>query len=209
MECINKCFISNENITGQKNINEFYSIEEKAIGSGSFGEIKLGTHKITNEKRAIKILLKKQIENNLKFNEEIQMMKILDHPGIIKFFECFEDKIRVYIVMEYCSGGDLLQRIESQAVFSEKEAKGLFRQMISAINYCHKMNIMHRDLKPENFMFKSMEEDSCIKLIDFGLAKWKINNENDKLVRLNTLVGTAYYIAPEVLESNYNYLCDV
>ena len=111
--------------------------------------------------------------------------------------------------MELCNGGDILERIQNQKFFNEQHAKSLFRQIISAVYYCHLNNIIHRDLKLDNFLFESKESNSNIKLTDFGLSKWIKTIKGGKMKRLNSRVGTPYYIAPEVLDGNYNCLCDV
>ena len=106
-----------------------------------------------------------------RFKTEVMALKCLDHPNIVKLYEVYYSKKSIYLVMEMWSGGELLSRIGSAKVFSEKEAAETFQQIVSTIKYWHQNRICHRDIKPENFMFKS-EADNKIKLIDFGLSKF-------------------------------------
>lgn len=144
-----------------------------------------------------------------KFTLEINIMTQIDHPNIIKLYEVYEDNRYIYLIMEECSGGELfdriIDRINKKKMFTEKEAAGIFRQMMNAVCYCHGQGICHRDLKPENLLFQSDSEDSPLKVIDFGLSK--IFNKEDH--NMTTKVGTAYYVSPEVLTGNYDEKCDI
>jgi calcium-dependent protein kinase len=143
----------------------------------------------------------------------------MDHPNIIRLFEIFEDDRHISLIMEYCTGGELFQKImeraEQDKAFSEKEAAVIFKQLMSAVSYCHSQGICHRDLKPENIIFANKNEDSPIKIIDFGLSK--IFGELKPLMKGNKIeknimsarVGTAYYMSPEVLQGNYDNKCDI
>jgi len=136
-------------------------------------------------------------------------MTKIDHPHVIKLYEIFEDNRYLYLVMEECSGGELfdriIERINAQKMFTEKEAALMFKQMMSAICYCHAAGICHRDLKPENLLFLGKESDSPLKVIDFGLSR--IFQKDDH--KMSTKVGTAYYVSPEVLLGNYDEKCDI
>lgn len=133
----------------------------------------------------------------------------MDHPNIIKLYEVYEDTRYIYLIMEECSGGELfdriIDRINKKAMFTEKEAAFIFKQMMSAICYCHSQGICHRDLKPENLLFLNSSEDSDLKVIDFGLSRIFGKEDN----KMTTKVGTAYYVSPEVLSGDYDQLCDV
>lgn len=109
--------------------------------------------------------------------------------------------------MEYCTGGELFDRIVSAQRFTEKHAADIMNQMLSAVKHLHEHNIVHRDLKPENFLMNDTGEDAEIKLIDFGLSKRF--SQKDELEKMHTVVGTPYYVAPEVLKGNYDKQCDV
>jgi calcium-dependent protein kinase len=145
-----------------------------------------------------------------KFTLEINIMIQADHPNIIKLYEVYEDNRYIFLIMEECSGGELfdriIERINSKNMFTEKEAAAMFKQMMSAICYCHSQNICHRDLKPENLLFLNNKSDSPLKVIDFGLSKIFTSKTENKMT---TKVGTAYYVSPEVLQGNYDEKCDI
>ena len=194
-------------------------IKVKDLGSGSYGKVYRVENKITKETRACKELSKKQIVDIDKFNLEISIMSKCDHPSIIKLYEIYEDKRHIYLIMEECLGGELFERIlnkiDSGKMYSEKEAAIIFKQFMSAISYCHTQGISHRDLKPENILFLSKDENSPIKVIDFGLSKifGEIapvqHNKKQKKKAMETRVGTAYYVSPEVLNGKYDEKCDI
>ena len=191
----------------------------KDLGSGSYGKVYRVENKITKEIRACKELAKKKIADLDKFNLEISIMSKCDHPSIIKLYEIYEDDRKIYLIMEECCGGELfdriLSRIESGNMYSEKQAAIIFKQLMSAVAYCHSQGICHRDLKPENILFLTKDENSPIKVIDFGLSKIfgeiKPIDEKKKQKKkdMSTRVGTAYYVSPEVLKGNYDEKCDV
>ena len=196
------------------NIFEKYDII-KELGSGSFGKVYEIRNKITNICYACKELSKKKIKKKdiEKFNTEISILRKSDHPNIIKIYEIYEDEHEINLIMEECTGGelfdDIVNHIDQKKMYSEKEACHIFKQLMSAIAYCHSQGIAHRDLKPENILFLNRNIDSPIKVIDFGLSKIfgdyynKINN------KMNTKVGTAYYVSPEVLAGIYDEKCDI
>ena len=191
----------------------------KDLGSGSYGKVYRVQNKITKEMRACKELSKKKIADLDKFNLEISIMSKCDHPSIIKLYEIYEDKRHIYLIMEECLGGELfdriLSRIDSGKMYSEKQAANIFKQLMSAISYCHSQGISHRDLKPENILFLTKDENSPIKVIDFGLSKifGEIapiqHNKKQKKKAMETRVGTAYYVSPEVLNGKYDEKCDI
>ena len=155
-----------------------------------------------------KEILKEKIKNKTQFKTEIKILQTLDHPNVIKLFEYFEDDEKIYLIMEKCTGGELFDRILEKEFFSEKEAARIFKQILMAINYCHNSGVCHRDLKPENFIFENKEDESDIKIIDFGLSKiFDPRRPGDTLMK--TGCGTPYYISPEVLTHNYTEMCDM
>jgi len=184
----------------------------KELGAGAFGKVFLVEDKNTKKLYACKRLSKKKIKNIDSIISEINLLKTLDHPNIVKLFEIFEDKCYLYLVMEELKGGELFDRILSRAqnknYYTEKEVSRLFKQILSGINYCHENGICHRDIKPENIVFADKSEDSSVKIIDFGLSKSfdhsKSHNQNMK-----TRVGTCFYMSPEVIKGEYNEKCDV
>lgn len=179
----------------------------KVLGSGSFGEVRKVVHKETNEIRAVKIFRKDLAVSNLtieKLMEEIQVLKVLDHPNIIRLYEFFEDSKRFYIVMELCNGGELFDEILNKQSFSEGVAATIVYQLISAVAYMHSKDVVHRDLKPENILLEERGDVMNIKLIDFGAA---IRMRPGTTIK--GPIGTAYYIAPEVIKGSYNEKCDL
>lgn len=143
-------------------------------------------------------------EKKMLFNE-INNLRDLDHPNILKMYEFYEDPKRYYIVTEICKGGELFDEIKERKFFSEEEASKLMRQVLSCINYCHMNHIVHRDLKPENILLEKNKEMDQIKIIDFGTSLL-FDEDNDKL---REKIGTPYYIAPEVLSKKYGTKCDI
>ena len=199
-------------------INEYnYSMKDDydiiaQLGKGGYGKVFEVRHKKTKTIRACKYIAKSKIkEKDLqRIRREISILKKADHPNIVKIYEVYETNRSIYIIMEKCNGGELFDKIidniSKHKMFSEKETAKIFLQIMSAINYCHKNGICHRDLKPENILLlkKDNEEDYPLKIIDFGLSQ--IFKDNKKL---NSKVGTAYYISPEVLSGRYTEKCDV
>ena len=154
----------------REDIRLIYDIE-RILGSGNFGTARLA-HKVGNpaKKFAIKSLPRKKVEADLALLEqELNILLSVDHPHIVKFYEAFLDHKYVHLVMEYCNGGELFERLLKIERFGEAEAKRIIKQCLQALKHLHDRNVAHRDLKPENVLFTS--EDSDIKLIDFGMSK--------------------------------------
>ena len=181
----------------------------RQLGKGGYGKVYEVKNIKTGEIRACKHLSKLSIKNLEKFEREINILKRTDHPHIIKLYEVFQSQRSLYLVMQLCKGGEVFDRIiehiQNKKMYSEKDAANMFRQVMSSIEYCHNNGICHRDLKPENLLYlnEGNEKDNPIKVIDFGLSQIFINR------KLKTKVGTAYYVAPEILEGNYTEKCDV
>ena len=139
--------------------------------------------------------------------KEINILKTLDHPNIIKVYEFFKTEKYIYIINELCTGGELFDRIVEVKYFSEDVARNIMKQLLSAVEYCHEKGVIHRDLKPENILIESSEEKNKdffhIKIIDFGTC------EILKKSKLTEQIGTSFYIAPEVLKNGYNEKCDL
>ena len=183
----------------------------KELGSGNFGRVYQAQHKLSQEVRAVKEIDKQKAAkfggSSKKFIAEVEILSRLDHPNILKIYEMFEDFKKFYVVSEMCYGGELFAYITSRTSLSEQIAAIIMRQVLSAVAYCHSKGIVHRDIKPENLLLDSpptVPEMIQIKLIDFGTSTLCSTGD-----RLNQRLGTAYYIAPEVLEMNYNEKCDV
>ena len=151
--------------------------------------------------------------------DEIQVLRCVDHPGIVKVFEFFSDRKRFFIISELYRGGDLYEYIQMQKrmektdgiVVDEQRAKDIIRQLLIIVRYLHSRKIVHRDIKPENIMFETQEQKSInIKLVDFGLAAQLQKDEKGEYQKLRKTHGTAYYIAPEILKKQpYDYKCDI
>ena len=192
------------------NLVEKY-IKIKELGSGTFGKVYEIENKETKKKYACKHITKKKICDMNKFNNEINIMREINHPNIIKLYEIYEDQRHIDLVMEECLGGELfdriMERIQENKIYNEKEASIIFKQIMKGVEYCHSKGIVHRDLKPENILFLTKEDNSPIKIIDFGLSKIFGEKINNKF--LSTKVGTAYYVSPEILEGKYNEKCDI
>jgi len=191
----------------------------KDISHGTFSKIYLVQNKTDFKLYCCKEILKSKVTDLSKFKNEINILSKVDHPNIIRLYEIFEDERYISLIMEYCQGGDLFTKIndlaEKDQSFSEKEAVKIFKQLMSAVSYCHSQGICHRDLKPENILFLTKDPDSPIKIIDFGLSK--IFGEIKPIMKGNKIeknimslrVGTAYYMSPEVLQGNYDNKCDI
>jgi len=189
-----------------KKITDVYDVDKKKIGEGSYGSVSKATAKGGGNVKAVKTISKAQMKNMDRFKQEIAIMKIMDHPNIIKLFESFEDHKNIYLVMELCSGGELFDRIIDSGHFTEVQAAILMQQIFRAMYYMHENSVCHRDLKPENFLFVSKEpiEKSLLKIIDFGLScKFSADSV------LTTKAGTPYYVAPQVLAGKYDQLSDL
>ncbi|CAD8093543.1 unnamed protein product [Paramecium primaurelia] len=198
----------------QSKIEDAYEFDhKKLLGQGTYGQVVKAKLKGSKQQRAIKIIPKNKVRNPERFRREIEIMRNLDHPNIIKLFETFEDARNVYLVMELCEGGELFDRIIDKGHFSENEAKIIFLQIMQAVNYCHQNGICHRDLKPENFLMLTKADDSPLKVIDFGLSVIFHDNHVEKLnqgkVSMTTRAGTPYYISPEILDGKYDESCDI
>lgn len=192
-------------------ITKFYDLGRE-IGKGAYGVVYEGIEKETKQLRAIKKIYKDNIKNEQRFFNELTALKTLDHPHIIKLFEIFEDDENIYLVQEFCSGGELFDQLAEQDYFDETRAAVIFEQVLKALWYCHNNKVVHRDLKPENFMFSSPDENASIKLIDFGLSRsfFHMTSTGERaLLRMETKAGTAFFMAPEVIQGNYSNSCDM
>ncbi|XP_033953159.1 MAP/microtubule affinity-regulating kinase 4 isoform X2 [Pseudochaenichthys georgianus] len=166
----------------------------KTIGKGNFAKVKLARHILTGREVAIKIIDKTQLNPTSlqKLFREVRIMKTLNHPNIVKLFEVIETEKTLYLIMEYASGGEVFDYLVAHGRMKEKEARAKFRQIVSAVHYCHRKNIVHRDLKAENLL---LDADSNIKIADFGFS-----NEFTAGSKLDTFCGSPPYAAPELFQ---------
>lgn len=177
----------------------------RLIGHGQYGTVREAARKGSGLLVAIKSINKAKIHQELHLlRREMDIMRVIDHPNLISYYEAYEDEKYFHLVMELCSGGDLMDRLALAGAMSEAEAAAIVLKMLTAVSHLHGLNICHRDLKPENFLFLSKDQGSEIKLIDFGMSKLMRPCQE-----LMTFVGTPYYLAPEVLLGNYSMECDV
>ena len=194
--------------TGYTNLLDIYDVKEK-LGNGKFGLVKLGINKHTKEKVAIKIMNKKKMDSSdiELMRTEIEILKICQHPNIIRLYDIFENIDYIYIIMEYCPGGDLFSYLEQRKFkISEERAAIIMNKICEAVFYFQSyFGVIHRDLKPENVLLTSSSDDSDIRILDFGLSK--ISTPNEKCTEP---YGTLTYCAPEIiLDEPYNKEVDM
>ena len=201
-------WISNiQKAIGYSDLNVLYDIKEE-LGCGKFALVRLGINKLTHEKVAIKILAKDDMSPFAleQIKTEIEILKIANHPHIIRLYDVFENIDYIYIIMEYCSGGDLFSYLENRNFkIPESRAADIVEQLATSIYFLHEYGIVHRDLKPENILMDDASDNANIKLLDFGLGKILGPNET-----CNDIFGTLSYVAPEVLQGKpYNKSVDI
>lgn len=188
-------------------LDTVYKVEQQ-IGKGAFGVVRAGINRKTGKKVAVKSIAKAKLvckEDVKDVQAEVAIMNLVaGHANVVTLKSTHEDKDYVHIVMELCEGGELFDSIVQAGNFSEKKAAMFFRKMVEVLNHCHELGVMHRDLKPENFLLTSKGADGELKLTDFGLGVFFKHNE-----RFRDLVGSPYYVAPEVLKKNYGYEADM
>ncbi|XP_071440102.1 calcium/calmodulin-dependent protein kinase type 1 isoform X2 [Hetaerina americana] len=210
----------------QPSVEDKYNLKE-LLGTGAFSEVRLAESKDNpGQMFAVKIIDKKalkgkedSLENEIKvlrrFSESARRASLtsasnaeepprLKHPNIVQLLETFEDKHKVYLIMELVTGGELFDRIVEKGSYTEKDASDLIRQVLEAVDYMHEQGVVHRDLKPENLLYYSPDEDSKIMISDFGLSKMEDSGV------MATACGTPGYVAPEVLaQKPYGKAVDV
>ncbi|GAB4835229.1 Calcium-dependent protein kinase 8 [Ancistrocladus abbreviatus] len=180
----------------------------RELGRGEFGITYLATDLDAGEKFACKSISKKKLRTAVDVEDvrrEVEIMKHLPkHPNFVTLKDTYEDDNAVHIVMELCEGGELFDRIVARGHYTERAAAAVTKTIVEVVQMCHKHGVMHRDLKPENFLFANKKENSALKAIDFGLSVFFKPGE-----RFNEIVGSPYYMAPEVLKRNYGPEADV
>nr|GEU98256.1 calcium-dependent protein kinase 26-like [Tanacetum cinerariifolium] len=188
-------------------LKEYYNLGQK-LGHGQFGTTFLCTEKTTGKEFACKSIAKRKLitdDDVEDVRREIEIMHHLSgHPNVVSIQGAYEDSVAVHLVMELCAGGELFDRITKKGHFSERKAADLVSTIAGVIEACHSLGVMHRDLKPENFLFIDDDEDSPLKTIDFGLSVFFKPGE-----KFEDVVGSPYYVAPEVLLKNYGPEADI
>lgn len=189
-----------------QSIHNYYQFI-KVLGHGQFGTVREAVKKsaVPNSKTyAIKSISKEKVQK--KFNlmkRELEALSLIDHPNIVRLYEIYEDEKYLHLVMDHCKGGDLYDYLLNKGSLNELEVMSIMLKMFSAINHLHTMWICHRDLKPDNFLLVSKDSGSEVKLADFGMSV-RFGSEE-----MHTVVGTPYYLAPEVYLGSYGKECDV
>ncbi|MCL7047044.1 hypothetical protein MKW94_022388, partial [Papaver nudicaule] len=171
----------------------------RTVGEGTFAKVKFAKNVETGENVAIKILDKEKVHKHKMIGQikrEISTMKLVRHPNVVRLFEVMASKSKVYIVLEFVTGGELFDKIAKRGRLKEDEARKYFQQMVNAVDYCHSRGVFHRDLKPENLL---LDANGDLKVSDFGLSALPQQLREDGL--LHTACGTPNYVAPEVINN--------
>lgn len=173
----------------------------RTLGEGNFAKVKFARHVETKENVAIKILDKEKILKHkmiAQIKREISTMKLIRHPNVIRMYEVMASKTKIYIVLEFVTGGELFDKIARSGRLKEDEARKYFQQLICAVDYCHSRGVFHRDLKPENLL---LDANGVLKVSDFGLSALPQQLREDGL--LHTTCGTPNYVAPEIFKAEF------
>jgi len=193
-----------------------YDVDARVIGTGHHGSVRECVDRATGQKYAVKSISKR--DPSVKpgsLLREITLLHEMRHPSFVQLVDVFEDEEYVHLVTDLCTGGELFDRIVAKTsrsegstpCFSEDDAATVLYQILKAVSYMHKKGIVHRDIKPENILFETDDENSPIKIIDFGLARMHDGQHGEP--PMTTIVGTPYYIAPDVLRRQYDKSCDL
>ncbi|XP_008781518.1 calcium-dependent protein kinase 28-like [Phoenix dactylifera] len=189
------------------NLRDHYRIGKK-LGQGQFGTTYLCVDKADGAEYACKSIPKRKLLCREDYEDvwrEIQIMHHLsEHANVVRIKGTYEDALFVHLVMELCAGGELFDRIIQKGHFTERKAAQLIKTIVGVVEACHSLGVMHRDLKPENFLFASADEDAMLKATDFGLSVFYKPGET-----FSDVVGSPYYVAPEVLRKHYGPEADV
>eukprot|EP01105_Mastigella_eilhardi_P008443 TRINITY_DN2047_c0_g1_i3.p1 TRINITY_DN2047_c0_g1~~TRINITY_DN2047_c0_g1_i3.p1 ORF type:complete len:309 (-),score=94.94 TRINITY_DN2047_c0_g1_i3:100-1026(-) len=187
-------------ITSGDFFEDYIVLEE--LGRGTFSVVVKAKCVDSGAEHAVKVISKRHVEYARK---ELEIMKNLSHPHIVKLLNIYESETKVFVVMEYADGGELFSRIEQKNNYTEEDAKVLVQHILEAVQYLHEHDVVHRDLKPENLLLRSKTSDTDVLVADFGLAKIL---QGDIMAR--TSCGSPFYVAPEVLmQEGYDNLVDL
>lgn len=166
---------------------------QRTLGKGQTGLVKMGVHCVTRKTVAVKMITRQKLSHSvlMKVEREIAIMKLINHPHVLGLYDVYENNTHLYLVLEHVSGGELFDYLVRKGRLSEREARRFFRQIISAVDFCHKHKVCHRDLKPENLL---LDESKNIKVADFGMASLQVGTK-----LLETSCGSPHYACPEVI----------
>mmetsp|Transcript_41034 Transcript_41034/g.102035 ORF Transcript_41034/g.102035 Transcript_41034/m.102035 type:complete len:352 (-) Transcript_41034:666-1721(-) len=178
-------------------VHKDYDLKE-VLGTGHFSKVRLGIHRQTGEKVAVKIIEKPSGSKIAMLKAEVDILTKCDHPNVVNMYAVYETETHLFLCLELLTGGELFDRIISKGHYSEEDGRKLTITLVEAITYLHSLGIAHRDLKPENLLLKDDKEDALIKVTDFGLSKIFADDLAGEVV-MKTACGTPGYVAPEVL----------
>ena len=178
----------------------------ETLGEGAFGVVGKWENLETGAIKAVKMLSKSKIKKNSLSDivREIEIVKDLDHPNIVKMYESYEDSKYLYIVTELIQGGELFDELIRRKRFSEEDCAWIIKQVLEALSYWHANNLVHKDIKPENILLDKPKNIKSVKLIDFGTAQ-----KFERAIKMTKVIGTPYYVAPEVLRGSYDEKWDI
>ncbi|CAB9509043.1 MAP kinase-activated protein kinase 2 (Fragment) [Seminavis robusta] len=188
------------------NLHDDYDVQDM-VGEGGFGEVYRAIHRATGSERAVKVLPRSaDQEENEQVRNEFDVVKNLDHPNILKQYNMYESDDKLYLVTDIYLGGEMFEELEENGLLTEQDAASLMNHLLSCIHYCHQKGICHRDVKPENLLMSGNKKWEDIKLIDFGLACYHNDDEDEPMTEV---FGSPYYVAPQVLEGEYTNKADI
>ena len=192
-----------------RDISADYHVFSTVLGKGHYGCVRECEDRRTRRILAVKTVNKSEVRRIDHLRREVSLLYKTNHRGIMKMVDCYEDASCVHIVSERYTGGELFDKISENTTangcLSEQTAAGIVKSLLEAVAYLHSKEIVHRDIKPENVLFESTQRGAAVKLIDFGLSRMHRRGDHP----MDNPVGTAYYMAPELLEGEYDKACDV
>ena len=177
-----------------------YEVGSKVLGEGMTSCVKICTNIKTGHKYALKTLQINRLDPSkmAELRDEITIMKALDHPNIVRLYDVYEERNKMYLVLEYCEGGELFDRLVDKGTYSGNDDSAAFKQLLGALEHLHARGVVHRDLKPENILLQSKDSDVDIKLSDFGVATILQRVKGRRRQVAKTFIGSLLYLAPEI-----------